>query len=517
MQRFFLTLIASINLGTAAAAQAPLSAIDWLSESINDPPEFQIQPESPPLVIPALQDILVQNGLSPVSPDAIGLLSPTVTGFSANLWGDMRAAEIVDLLLTFPNEGTPEAKSLFRRILLAQTNPAPDDVQNGLVLHARVERLLQIGALDAAEALIALTPTTNTSIFQLKFDVAILTDRTTKVCETLKNSPAISEDLSARVYCLARGGDWNAAAITLSLGAGIGAIEPACEEMLIRYLDPVLFEAQPDPVAPEPLGVMDFVLREAVLLPRPHGLMPLAYVYRDIGERAPLRAKLDASERLVMAGSLPYNLLFATYREGKAASSGGVWGRTNVVQALDAALQNGEPNSIATTVSTAYDSFAEVGLLSALAVEYAGDLATLEYSSQYAEAAQKILDLLHLANISSFDWENALVLDENRQLALAIVTQAPLIIDPAGKAMLQSIVNGLNGPAPDSPLATLLLNQLEEGEQGQAILSALELLSNGAQADPEGVRAGLYTLVSAGQSAVARRIAVQILLLPDWS
>ena len=516
MQRFLLTLIATISVGTAAA-QAPLSAIDWLSDSLNDPPEFQIQPELPPLVTPALQDISVQNGLSPVSPDAIGLLSPTVTGFSANLWGDMRATEIVDLLLAFPNEGTPEAKSLFRRILLAQANPAPDDVQNGLVLHARVERLLQIGALDAAEALITLTPTTNTSIFQLKFDIAILTDRTTKICETLKKSPAISDDLSTRVYCLARGGDWNAAAITLSLGAGIGAIEPAREEMLIRYLDPVLFEDQPDPVAPDPLGVMDFVLREAVLLPRPHGLMPLSYVYRDIGERAPLRAKLDASERLAIAGSLPNNLLFAAYREGKAASSGGVWGRVNAVQMLDAALRDGAPNGITAAVSAAYDAFAEVGLLSALAGEYARDLVALEYSSEYADVAHQILDLLHLGNVSSFDWGNAIVLDENRQLALAIVTQAPLIIDPAGKAMLQSIVNGLNGPAPDSPLATLLLNQLEDGQQGQAILAALELLSNGAQADPEGVRVGLYTLVSAGQSAVARRIAIQILLLPDGS
>ena len=514
MRLLYLAFLSSFGFVTAGFAQTPLSAIDWLSDSIKDPPEFEILPDTVPLITPLIQDISVKKGLTPVSPDAIGLLSPALTGFSADLWGDMLAGDIADLLSNFPNEGTPEARSLFRRILLAQANPAPNDIQNGLVLQARVARLLEIGALDAAEALIGLAPATNPQIFQQKFDIAILTNRTREVCDVLKSTPAISNDISARVFCLARGGDWNAAAITLSLGAGINAIDPDREEMLIRFLDPELFEGEPDPVAPSPMTIMDFVLREAVLLPRPAGLLPLPYLYRDIGNRAPLRAKLEASERLVMAGSLPSNLLFAAYREGKAASSGGVWGRANSVQKLDRALAEGADETISQAVSATYEEFSNAGLLNALAEEYADTLATLEYSVEYADTKLPILDLLHIANISNISWSNSAVLDENRRLAMAIVTLAPLIIDPAGSAMQKSIVNGLNGPLPDSPAAARLLNLLEENRQGQAILASLQLLSSGALADPEGVRTGLYVLVAAGQSAVARRIAVQILLLP---
>ena len=426
----------------------------------------------------------------------------------------MPAIEIADMLDKFPNEGTPESKRLFRRMLLAQTNPAPDDVQNGLVLQARVSRLLEIGALDAAEALIKLAPVTNPQVFQQKFDIAILTNRTTSVCKTLKSIPAISDDLSARVYCLARGGDWNAAAITLSLGAGIGAIDPAREEMLIRFLDPELFEGEPDPIAPDPLGIMDFVLRESVLLPRPSGLMPLPYLYRDIGKRAPLRSKIEASERFVVAGSLPANLLFAAYREGKAASSGGVWGRAKSVQNLDTALANEDMRNISQSIVVIYDAFAEVGLLDALAEEYADMFSGLKYSAGYTGSKSQILDMQHLANNSDVNWSNNIVLDDTKQLALAIVTKAPLIINPAGSAMQRSIVNGLNGPIPDSSTATQMLKMLEDGRQGQAILASMRLLSSGAMADPEGVRIGLYVLSAAGQSAVARRIAVQILLLP---
>ncbi len=514
MRLLLLTLLSTLGFTTSVLSQTPLSAIEWLSESIKDPPAFEIPAETTPLVAPLIQDISVKKGLAPVSPDAIGLLSPSLTGFSATLWGDMPASDIAELLTNFPNEGTPEAQSLFRRILLAQANPAPDDHQTGLVLQARVARLLGIGALDAAEALLGLTPITNPSIFKLKFDIAILTNRTREVCEVLKTTPAISDDLSARVFCLARGGDWNAAAITLSLGAGIGAIDPAREEMLIRFLDPELFEGQPDPVAPNPMGIMDFVLREAVLLPRPAGLMPLPYLYRDIGPRAPLRARIEASERLVIAGSLPSNLLFAAYREGKAAASGGAWGRANSVQILDKALSEGDVEDFSLAITDTYQEFADAGLLNAMAEEYADKLAALEYSPKYADAQLPTLDLLHLANISNVSWAASAVLNENRQLALAIVTQAPLIIDPAGSAMQQSIVNGLNGPLPDSPATARLLDLLEEDRQGQAILASLQLLSGGALADPEGVKTGLYVLVAAGQSAAARRIAVQILLLP---
>lgn len=203
----FLAFLVPFACAPIAVAQAPLSAIEWLSESISDPPKFQVPPDTPPLVEPLIQDISIKKGLTPVSPDAIGLLSPSLTGFSANLWGDMSAGEIADLLYNFPNDGTPEARSLFHRVLLAQANPAPDDIQNGLVLQARVARLLDIGALDAAEALIKLAPATNSQIFQQKFDIAILTNRTKSACKTLKSTPAISDDLSARVYCLARGGD----------------------------------------------------------------------------------------------------------------------------------------------------------------------------------------------------------------------------------------------------------------------------------------------------------------------
>lgn len=514
MRAFIQYLSVALCIAPMALAQAPLSAIDWLTESINHPPEFQVPAGIAPLIETIPHEILVKKGLAPVSPDAIGLLSPDMTRFSADLWGGMQAAEIAELLTIFQNDGPPESQILFHRLLLAQANPAPDDTQNGLVLQARVKRLTSMGALDAAESLIGFATTDSPRIFQIKFSIAALTSRTTSVCKTLQDTPAISSDLSARIFCLARGGDWNAAAITLSLGAGIGAIDPAREELLMRFLDPEPFEGFPDPEASNPLNIMDFVLREAVVTPRPSGLTPLPYLYRDIGDRTPLRAKIEASERLLMAGTLPSNLLFAAYREGKSASSGGVWGRASAVQKLDAALVAGDPEQISRALTAAFIAFSDVGLLNTLADEYAATLVEIPFSTQFSEVRSMVLDLLHLASLFNASWANGADLNVEQQLAMAIVTRAPLTENQSDKAVIQAIIGGLTGELPDTPSAARMHEMLQIGQQGQAIIAALKLLSSGALADPESIRAGLYILGAADQSAPARRIAVQILLLP---
>lgn len=501
-------------LALPALAQAPISAIGWLSESIKNPPPFEIAPEQPPLVPTLSLEVAEKKYLMGVSPDAIGLLAPSVTGFPANMWGDMSVREVANILRIFPEQGTPEGRALFRRILLAQANPPHGDQQLGLVLQARVDRLFALGALDAAEALVTLNQPVTRTMFSRTFDIAILTDRTLKICQAIADAPALSEDLSQKVYCLARGGDWNAAAITLSLGATIGAIAPLREELLIRFLDPELFEGAPDPAIPEPLVPMDFVLREASVLPRPAGLLPLPYLYRDTALRAALRQRIEATERLVKSGALPASLLFSAYRTGQSASSGGVWGRHHAVQALDNALETGQPQKIAQAIKTANQALGDIGLLTALAEEYGERLATLPYDPAYGDVVDITVDLVHLANLTTPDWERHDSSAPRRDLAQKLVQHSPLQTDDKTEALSQAICDALSGNVPETAARQRLQDMLALGNTAEAVLGALALLANGAAGDPGSIGTGLYILTQAGQEAAARRIAVQILLLP---
>ena len=515
MVRLCAAVIVAVCWVSAGFAQAPLSAIDWLTESLSNPPDQTEKPIATPIIPEPIQEVFITDGVTGGSPDSIGLLSPTVTGFSANLWGGAATRDIARHIRTFPVQGYPEAQNVFRRILLAQANPPFDVTAQGQVLLARLEKLYEIGALDAAEALVQQVQVFTPALFEQSFRVAILTDRTADICRLLAERPALSSDLSSRTYCLARGGDWNAAAMTVSLGASIGAVDPAREEMLIRYLDPELFEGEPDPVAPTPMNTMDYVLREALLLPRPSGTLPLAYLYRDIGLRSALRARIEASERLVRAGSLPGSLLFNAYRTGTPASSGGVWERSNAVQRLDAALKTGEDSLISDAIAFAASELSKVDLLVAFAEEYADKFSELEYNPSYQETAGLIWDLLHLADIAAYGWNDDAAVTERQVLSHKIVAKEDLSDITTDDLVAQAMIEGLSEVPPTALAARDLIKMLEGGNQGLAIIGALRLLAQGSDTDPENLRTAIYVLRAAGQETAARKIAIQILLLPD--
>ena len=77
---------------------------------------------------------------------------------------------------------------------------------------------------------------------------------------------------------------------------------PTQQALLARFLDPALFEEEPEPPVPEPLTALDFLMREAVGLPRPPGPLPLAFLHMDLDEHVPMRTRAEAAERLVLVG-----------------------------------------------------------------------------------------------------------------------------------------------------------------------------------------------------------------------
>ena len=121
------------------------------------------------------------------------------------------------------------------------------------MLVARVDQLLGMGALEEAGALIDRAGPDTPELFRRWFDVGILLDRAQAPCAALRQNPALSPTLPARVFCLARGGDWNAAEITLTLGQQVGSIPADEQALLARFLDPELFEEEDPPPVPEPL------------------------------------------------------------------------------------------------------------------------------------------------------------------------------------------------------------------------------------------------------------------------
>ena len=229
-------------LPTLAQAEGkPLSVIGWLSQSValserkaaSDPARSQanlpaVRGEAP-VSSGAVPAVVATTVLGKPLLDAVGLLPPAVTGFPANLWGIGKSAEIASQISQIGEDSLPALRSLLVTLLLAEAQAPIDSTGGGGLLLARIDKLLAMGALDQAQALIdAAGADANAELFRRSFDVSLLTGDENQACTLLKSAASLSPTLTTRVFCLARQGDWTAAALTLrSLTATRSRLRPS--------------------------------------------------------------------------------------------------------------------------------------------------------------------------------------------------------------------------------------------------------------------------------------------------
>ena len=347
-------------------------------------------------------DAITVTPLGDIRRDAVGLLPPERTGFARALWGDGSAAEVRALILEHPDQGVPEARALFHRLLLAEADPPQGAGSGDSVLVARIDRLLEIGALEEARALIDRAGPDTPELFRRWFDTGLLLEQSAEPCAALRQNPALSPTLPARVFCLARGGDWNAAEITLTLGQQVGSIPEAEQALLARFLDPVLFEEEAEPPIPEPLTALDFLMREAV------GLLPPA---RGAAARLPAprpraaRADAHPHRRRRAAGAVGRDRPPRALRRLPLRGAGGL-GRGLGPRRRGAGARRrrstpaDDPQALGPLILAADAALAARGLRVALARDYAGRLAALDPAALPADARPALAELLLLADAS---------------------------------------------------------------------------------------------------------------------
>lgn len=500
-------------LAGGAQAQAPQSAIDWLSESLLQPPNFVISP--PGRTGHPLDTTISAMPLEMVSRDAAGLLPPEVTGFPRSIWGDLSSATAARLMRAVGPSAVPEVVSLYKQVLLAQSDPPQDAGPAGVLLLERIDLLFAMGALDEAETLILLAGVREPEVFRRWFEIGLIGQRTAAPCAALKARPALSDDVATRVICLARSGDWNAAAITASLAESLGQIAMLDADLLVRFLDPEMFADLPDSGNPDPLDPITFTLREALALPRPSTPLPLPYLNADLSLRAAARQRIVAAERLVRASAIPPNLLFAAYRGARAASSGGAWGRAETVQALDAALISEDDERLARAIASAIVIFADASLLYPFASEYGDTLAHFPPGPETGQVAPRIRQLLLISGRPMAQWATLGPTDPPMvQFAIRLASRTPITgVSPYSHTLPAAIHRAFANLTPARQDLPDLLTKIDAGNFAEVLLTALALLADGREAGPQAQHEGLYLLRKLGLEDAARRVAIQLLLI----
>lgn len=508
----------------------PMSAIDWLSDSVRTPSTPPAAAPGADAAAPGTEATAASHGTVPAitepavtptvtldaiavapldegtRPDAIGVRPATASGLPVTLWGASRAADLARRIRAEQPEMLPALQALLYRVMLAELAPPADSGPGGeSVFLARVDKLLEMGALDQAEALLSRAGTPSPEIFRRAFDTSLLLGQEEKSCEILLGTPTLAPTYQARVFCLARAGDWNEAALLLGNGSALGVIPETEADLLARFLDPDLFEDQTPPRPPLTPTPLTFRLFEAIGEAIPTTGMPLAFAQTDLRPNIGWKARIVAGERLARTGAVSDNQLLGLYTERRAAASGGVWERVKALQALEAAMENGDQTRIANALLPLWEALTEARVESQIAHIHGPKLASLQLPGKAGQVA------FHMGLLSD-DYETvaraarpATPLDT---LLVGLAQGNPAAL-PIPDARARAVVEGFAATEPPVRLSSLLATD----RLGEAILRAMTLFAEGTAGDFDQVTDAIALFRSVGLEDTARRAALEFLIL----
>ena len=315
------TLASCLLTAVPASAQAPLSAIDWLSRSV------EAQPEG---VLPGT--VTVRPLETPAK--AIGYVSPDSAGLPTTIWTGSKRDDLVELLQRMPADMPLPLRDALATLVAVEA-PADDPGQTFLL--ARIDALLALGRIDAARRLVEIAGVEEPALFRRAFDISLLTGHEDAECRRLHSQPGIVATYPARIFCLARLRDWQAAALTLENAEALEVLTPDQVSILSRFLHDGEEDLLPPPQRPETVTPLTFRLYEAIGSPLSTRGLPLAFAHADLRPQNGWKTRIEAAERLYRAGAISEDRLLSLYGEREPAASGGVWERVAAVQAWQAA------------------------------------------------------------------------------------------------------------------------------------------------------------------------------------
>lgn len=493
----------------------PLSAIDWLSDSVEQPavtavadPTIGTQatrtpdPDEDPVALSATSpDVSVQPLGGPAARN-LGLIAAQTVGLDETLWAGSDAATLEALLQATPVDSLPALEGMLQTLLILQAAAPIEGSGQGAFFVARVDKLLDFGAIEMAQSMLEEARPDSGVLFRRWFDVSLLTGTEARACRAMADKPDVAPTAEARIFCLARAGDWSAAALTLNTNIALGDIEAESGDLLSRFLDPELYEGEPALAAPTRPSPLVFRMREAIGEPMTTRGLPRAFAHADLRSNIGWKAQIEAAERLTRTRALSEGVLIDLYTARVPSASGGVWERAKVVRTLGEAISERDSDDVATALERLWDESRDIGVLSHVA-RYFGE--------QINELPTDNPEIIFKTLLLSEAYEAAAIRPELAQTApfLAAVARGEMSEARARSDKEGHVLAGFTTATADPVLTAMAA----DGRVGEAILRTLTLLDQGVQGDGPSMEEGLATLLALNLHDLARRTALEYLLI----
>jgi len=488
-----------------------LSAIDWLAVQRDVAPAVALtaKPKEDPVALSATVPNIEVQPLGSPAIGGVGLLPGTVTGFPPTLWAGSSEPRLIAAIERLNRNASlvPALDSLLRTLILAEANP-PQGTEGAALFRARVETLYDLGLVAPAEALLERAGDLTPELFDLAFDLALLTGTDEALCTRLTEQANLSRDLSTRIWCATRSGNFPLAMTIYQTGVALDQMSDLDARLLLRFLDPDYAESSAPlrpPVRPTPL---QFRLFEAIGEALPTAPLPLPFAVIELTGDSGWRAQLQAAERLARAGAIDGNQLLGAYTQQMRAASGGIWDRVEALQRFETALTTGDPTAVSSSLEVLWPQMRSAGLLVPFANLFASRLQGLPLS----ERSQKLAGYAALLSDEYETTAATLANSEDDQLVfLSAIAKGDV---PPTNALGVAHASALRQSWTDSPVAPADLANLPSNNRlGEALLLTINKFATGADGNIQALTDALKTLRAFGLEDTARRAALQLAIL----
>ena len=486
-----------IFIASGLAAEAPLSAIDWLSKKdsvINGSRliEKNVDAENN-------NDIKVST-LNSNEYQAIGLLPIYVTGIPTTIWRNSRFDDLEYSFKTMPTFSYSPIQELVYSLLLAEARPPLNEPARYAFLEVRLSKLLNYGAVDPAIALIERASPVPDRMIPLLFDISLLSSNNYPACDPIFQNTKNKNLQAELIYCYARKGDWLTAHLILKTEEVLGDLTKLEVSLLDRYLE-VDFDVDINSLLPPPEQItpLEFRLYEAIGEPFPAEYLPVKYSQSDLSGENGWRAQVIAAERLFSNGAIPENQILGVYTKNNPGGSGGIWERVKVVSELDTALQNNQ--NIEEIFLAAWKVFKQTDQLTVFAKLFGVRIFEKNLSPKSKKIAADLLLLTNNFSLTKNYWKPS---DLRFGLTSGDFTQVKV-----SSEIEKVILNVFT----EVSIPFLVEQKLNQGKLGEVILNALLQFETGIDGNLKDFSESLSTLNLIGLDTTARRAALTHLVL----
>ena len=505
----FLTLLLIPHI---AIAETPLSVIDWLNKNSEESPNGPVNPnfeQEPATATEATAPRVAVSTLTETRVDAVGLLSPSVTGFPLSIWNESRSSDLVRSLSDLNVSNNPAIQSLLFRLLLAEGHAPYDSDENYFFLLARIEVLINYGAVEPALALLERAAPLPAQLVPSLFDISMLSEALLPACNQVIQLGSAYPNDAERIFCLARKGDWMTAHLMLEATSALKVLDKRQEHLLKIFLGAYDYaeniEEVPPPLKSSPL---DFRLYEAIGRPLATSSLPLAFAVNDLSGDHGWKAQLEAADRLKTSGALADNRYLGIFTAREPAASGGIWDKVSLIQSLDKAVAEHDKALAEETITELWNQPDFKALIGPVSRLFSKSLLSMELSQETIEKVERISflspDYRLIALRSSPSTQQEALLKATALNDFSQFIPKTLL----GAALLEAFTTSR---VPYSVTALM-----EQHKLGETILTAIIQFEKGSAGDMQDLIDSIATLRLVGLEETARRAALYLLIIQNY-